>query len=105
MAEESKNNCNECSEIDYFIDYTTYNCPCKNTIDLNNVTGLDKPKLNRNNRIFTDEINCISYNQISYDDWNKIIDMNTTKIPTEEIKKCSVEELHEKLQNIIISER
>ncbi len=102
MAEESKD-CTECIEIDYFIDYTTYNCPCKNVIDLNDVIGLEKPKLNRANRLFSENLDCITYNLVSYDDFNNIIDMNMTKISTEELQKCSTDELTEKIKNVVIS--
>lgn len=42
-------------DLEYELDYSSYIIEKKNVIDLKKVTNLDKPKLNRSNRIFCDE--------------------------------------------------
>lgn len=51
LSEEDINFC-----LDYCLDYTTYEAPKKNVIDIDEVLSIEKPKLNRNNRIFSENL-------------------------------------------------
>ena len=59
-------------DLEFELDYSTYMFEKKNVIDLNKVVKLDKPKLNRNNRIFTDE----NISKITYESDDKFIMTN-----------------------------
>ncbi len=52
--------------LEFEIDYSNYVCDKKNVIDLSKVYNLAEPKLNRNNKLFTDE----NISKITYDDVN-----------------------------------
>ena len=48
-------------DLDYCLDYVNYNVPKKNVIDIDDVLSIDKPKLNRNNRVFAKNLDMLMF--------------------------------------------
>lgn len=51
--------------LDFTSDYISYNQKRKESNIIDNVNNLDKPKLNRNNRLFAEDIDKITYNDVN----------------------------------------
>lgn len=49
-------------ELDYMIDYNNYEMIKKNVINISDVIELDKPKLNRNNKVFGENLDKLTFN-------------------------------------------
>ena len=48
-------------DLDYCIDYSNYIVPKKNVIDIDDILDVEKPKLNRNNRVFGENLNMLMF--------------------------------------------
>ena len=48
-------------DLDYLLDYVNYDVPKKNVIDIDDILSVDKPKLNRNNRVFAENLDMLMF--------------------------------------------